>query len=201
MTPTGVGVKPVEGQIEVGKHKTKKQDAPDYYMTGGTEVMRFGNHNAHNRRAGTSVALNTIEEEKHETQTSNYYEGISEKDNSGMLNSNNFRYSKDAKEFEFDDDKKDDPKRSAARIPVDIFNKSLTHEDMSKMSATNRSSDDRPENRDKSATATTNIDIQTAHRKKVSQSAVNDSHFRGSILNSEVFDSKSDSQETPQKPL
>lgn len=174
-------------------------------MTSGTEVMRFGSHNAHNRRAGTSVALNTIEEEKHETQTSNYFEGISEKDNSGILNSNHFRYSKDAKEFEFDDDKKDDQKRSAARIPVDIFNKSLTNEDMSRMSATNRSSDDRPEHRDKSATATPNItpniDILTAQRKKVSQSAVNESHFRGSILNSEVFDSKSDSQETPQKPL
>jgi hypothetical protein len=75
---------------------------------------------------GGMIHLNTIEEEKQETQTSNYYEGLSEKDDSRMMGSNNLRYSANTKEYEFDEE----TKRSAQKMTSDIFNKSLTKEDL-----------------------------------------------------------------------
>lgn len=50
--------------------------------------------------------LNTIEEEKHETQTSNYFEGASERDDSRLMGSNHLRHSNHTKDFEIDDETK-----------------------------------------------------------------------------------------------
>ena len=48
--------------------------------------------------------LNTIEEEKNETQTSNYIENASEREDSKLLSSNNLRSSNMMGGLEFDDE-------------------------------------------------------------------------------------------------
>ena len=125
-TPQTKEKKPIEGKVEGGKAK-KKSDLQDYYMQAPTsEAIRFGVGKGESKRMGGMVHLNTIEEEKQETQTSNYYEGLSEKDDSRMMGSNNLRYSANTKEYEFDEE----TKRSAQKMTSDIFNKSLTKEDL-----------------------------------------------------------------------
>lgn len=52
------------------------------------------------------MPLNTIEEEKIETQTSNYLENISERDESRLLSSNNFHGS-NLNQIEFDEELKE----------------------------------------------------------------------------------------------
>jgi len=126
---------------------------------------------------GGQIHLNTIEEEKHETQTSNYFEGMSEKDDSRMMGSNNLRYSNNTKEFDFEEE----TKRSAQKLTSDIFNKSLTKEDIQKLPFSTRSTGDRAES-------------DHLAKKKFSQSAAEGSlrQYRQSIQNSEVFDNGSD---------
>lgn len=110
-------------------------------MSSGSEVIRFGVGKAESKRMGGLIHLNTIEEEKHETYTSNYFEGISEKDDSRMMGSNNLRYSNNTKEFDFEEE----TKRSAHKLTSDIFNKSLTKEDMQKLPFSTRSTGDHAE--------------------------------------------------------
>ena len=74
---------------------------PSHMLTGGPQSYG-GAHNPYEMRGGPSAAkmamlmgfnhLNTIEEEKHETQTSNYFRdgGESERDDSRHLNTTNF---------------------------------------------------------------------------------------------------------------
>ena len=50
--------------------------------------------------------MNTIEEEKHETQTSNYFDANSEREDSRLMGSNNLRGSNFMKEFDLDEDQK-----------------------------------------------------------------------------------------------
>jgi len=80
--------------------------------------MRFGNarvgssDSSPGRSPGTTsgpahyVHLNTIEEEKHETQTSNYFDGTSEREDSRLMGSNNLRGSNIMKEFDLEDEQK-----------------------------------------------------------------------------------------------
>lgn len=158
--------KPLEGKVEGGKPK-KKSDVQDYYSAGpSSEVIRFGIGKGESKRMGAQIHLNTIEEEKHETQTSNYFEGMSEKDDSRMMGSNNLRYSNNTKEFEFEEE----TKRSAHKMTSDIFNKSLTKEDMQKLPFSTRSTGDRMES-------------DVLAKKKFSQSAAEGSlrQFRQSV--------------------
>lgn len=74
------------------------------------------------------MSLNTIEEEKNETQTSNYFEG-SERDESRLMSSNQLRNSQNTKDFELEEESK----RSASKIGTEFFNKSLTKEDIQKI--------------------------------------------------------------------
>lgn len=140
-----------------------------------SDAIRFGK--GESKRMGGQIHLNTIEEEKHETQTSNYFEGMSEKDDSRMMGSNNLRYSNNTKEFEFDDE----TKRSAHKVTSDIFNKSLTKEDLQKLPFSTRSTGDR-------------MEADALAKKKFSQSAAEGSlrQYRQSVQNSEVFDNGSD---------
>ena len=64
------------------------------------DMMKFGNASIKTKGNTTSsplnrdrqfVYLNTIEEERHETQTSNYQENASEREDSKVLSSNHIR--------------------------------------------------------------------------------------------------------------
>lgn len=118
----------------------KKNEIQDYFSI--AEGGRFGGAKAAaHSRPGASMQLNTIEEEKpNETQTSQFE--YASQDDSRALGSNNFRYSHTGKEFELDDESN---KRSAAKLPTDIFNKSLTNDELSKMPFSTRSTGDRPD--------------------------------------------------------
>ncbi len=73
----------------------KKESPKESY---GVDNIKFGNAGIRSKNSTHSpslgdrafVPLNTIEEEKIETQTSNYLENISERDDSRLLSSNNF---------------------------------------------------------------------------------------------------------------
>ena len=79
--------------------------------------MKFGNAKLHAASApnsgrspligpGAYHQLNTIEEEKNETQTSNYFDATSEREDSRLMGSNNLRGSNIMKEFDLDEDQK-----------------------------------------------------------------------------------------------
>jgi hypothetical protein len=63
--------------------------------------MKFGNSSIRSKNNGTHspllgdrfIHLNTIEEEKHETQTSNYIENVSEREDSKLFSSHHLRAS------------------------------------------------------------------------------------------------------------
>ena len=101
------------------KAKAKKEGLEDYFTPGSSsDVMRFGNSrigssdssSSPGRSPGTVsgpahfVHLNTIEEEKHETQTSCYFDGTSEREDSRLMGSNNLRGSNIMKEFDLEDE-------------------------------------------------------------------------------------------------
>ena len=75
---------------------------------------------------GAYHQLNTIEEEKHETQTSNYIDGNSEREDSKLLGSNNLRGSNFMKDFDLDEEQK----KSLSKLSPEILNKSLAKEDV-----------------------------------------------------------------------
>ena len=75
---------------------------------------------------GAYHQLNTIEEEKHETQTSNYMDGNSEREDSKLLGSNNLRGSNFMKDFDLDEEQK----KSLSKLSPEILNKSLAKEDV-----------------------------------------------------------------------
>ena len=94
--------------------------------------MKFGNSSIQSNSApnsgrspligaGAYHQLNTIEEEKHETQTSNYFDGASEREDSKLMGSNNLRGSNFMKEFDLDEEQK----KSLAKFSPDTVNKSL----------------------------------------------------------------------------
>jgi hypothetical protein len=91
-----------------------------------------------------------------------------------VLDSNNFRYSNNAKEFDLDEESK----RSAHKLPTDIFNKSLTKDDLTKMPFSTRSTGERP-------------DSEIERKKKVSQSAAEETlrHYRAQ---NDVFEDQSE---------
>lgn len=108
-------------KIELGSEDSKKdldvdeddkkseENAKETY---GIDSMKFGNSSIRGKSASQSpmlgergfVQLNTIEEERHETQTSQYMESASEVENSKLLSSSNMRNSANMVGFEFDED-------------------------------------------------------------------------------------------------
>ena len=61
-------------------------------------MIKFGNASVHSKHLGMQspmdrqfALLNTIEEDKNETQTSNYIENASEREDSKLLSSNQLR--------------------------------------------------------------------------------------------------------------
>lgn len=97
----------------------KKSELKESY---GVDMMKFGNASIRTKNGTHSpmmgerqfVHLNTIEEEKHETQTSNYVENASEREDSKLLSSNQFRGSNlgGGLDFESDGHKSSIPKLS-----------------------------------------------------------------------------------------
>ena len=79
-------------------------------------MMKFGNASIRSKGNNTTQSplskerqfayLNTIEEERHETQTSNYQENASEREDSKVLSSNQMRQSSNTIPLEFDQDSK-----------------------------------------------------------------------------------------------
>lgn len=98
--------------------------------------MKFGigKMDASNKRATAQIVLNTIEEERHETQTSNYYD-VQSMEESRANTSHQIRYSAN-KEFEFEDDR-----GSKTKLPIELFNKSLSKEDMQRLPFSTRSNE------------------------------------------------------------
>jgi len=80
----------------------------------GIDSMKFGNSLIRGKGNNTTHSplladrtfqqLNTIEEDKNETQTSNYMESASERENSKILSSNNLRNSSNVVGLEFDEE-------------------------------------------------------------------------------------------------
>ena len=77
--------------------KKGKLDQPKDSYGAGTESMKFGNAAIRSKNNGTHspllgerqfANLITIEEDKNETQTSNYFENASEREDSRMMSSN-----------------------------------------------------------------------------------------------------------------
>lgn len=75
-------------------------------MKFGNSIIRSKNNNSHSPLMADRQfqQLNTIEEEKNETQTSNYIENASEREDSKLLSSNNLRSSNMMGGLEFDDE-------------------------------------------------------------------------------------------------
>lgn len=174
---------PIEGKIEVGKSKKAKKGSPDYCET---DKIKFGIKEAGKSaqgRIGGYMQLNTIEEERHETQTSHYFEGQSERDDSRLMGSNNLRNSQHAGGFDIDDELK----KSGSKMVNDYFlNKSLSKDEKPAMST--RSKED-------------NV-IETESKKKFSQSVADASlrNFRTSVQNNEVFDNTSEASSNSSPP-
>ena len=77
--------------------------------------MKFGNSRIESSSApnsgrspllkeGAYHQLNTIEEDKAETQTSNYFDATSEREDSRLMGSNNLRGSNFMKDFDLDEE-------------------------------------------------------------------------------------------------
>ena len=116
----------------------KKETAKESY---GVDSMKFGNSSIRGKSSSHSPLLaerafqqlNTIEEEKHETQTSNYMESASERENSKLLSSNNLRNSQQLVGLEFEEETKS-AKHSAKnsekqKMSPDMLNKSLLRDE------------------------------------------------------------------------
>ena len=97
-----------EDDSKKSKDDGESKDSKDSY---GMDPMKFGNAAIRSKNNGThSPLLNerqfanliTIEEDKNETQTSNYLENASERDDSKVLSSNQFRGS-NSKGVEYED--------------------------------------------------------------------------------------------------
>ena len=95
--------------------ESKEKSKESEYAGSISESIKFGNSRIHSNSApnsgrspltgsGAYHQLNTIEEEKHETQTSNYIDGASEREDSKLLGSNNLRGSNFMKDFDLDEE-------------------------------------------------------------------------------------------------
>ena len=103
-------------KINEAKSKEEEKSKESEYGVGSiSDIVKFGNSRIHSNSApnsgrsplmgsGAYHQLNTIEEEKHETQTSNYIEGASEREDSKLLGSNNLRGSNFMKDFDLDEE-------------------------------------------------------------------------------------------------
>ena len=93
-------------------------------------MTRFGNANirskngTHSPMLGQFAHLNTIEEDKNETQTSNYIEGASEREDSRLLSSNQLRSSNLAG-LEFDEG---ESHRTSTHKSLEKLNKTLSRD-------------------------------------------------------------------------
>lgn len=107
--------------------KKNKEEVKESY---GVDSIKFGNARTKNITNSPSIAerafvpLNTIEEERNETQTSNYLENISEREDSRLMSSNNFRGSNiNGLEFE------EEQKSLGHKMSPEMLNKTLNRED------------------------------------------------------------------------
>ena len=114
---------------EESKKGKSKDEAKDSY---GLDPMKFGNAAIRSKNNGTHspllgerqfANLVTIEEDKNETQTSNYIENASEREDSKLFSSNNFRGSTYNMEFE------DGDKASSLHKSPKNLNKMLSQSD------------------------------------------------------------------------
>lgn len=112
---------------EPTEEKKKKEEVKESYVV---DSIKFGNARSKNISNSPSIAerafvpLNTIEEERNETQTSNYLENISEREDSRLMSSNNFRGSNiNGLEFE------EEQKSLGHKMSPEMFNKTLNRED------------------------------------------------------------------------
>ena len=93
---------------ESGQTPKKKDSMKELKDSYGLEMTRFGNANIRSKNGtqspmlGQFAHLNTIEEDKNDTQTSNYVDGASEREDSRLLSSNQLRGSNMAG-LEFDE--------------------------------------------------------------------------------------------------
>ena len=71
------------------------------------------------------VHLNTIEEERYETHTSNYMDGMSERDDSKLLSSNQLRNSQIGKDLDLESQ---DKEAITQKMSPDLLNNSLGNE-------------------------------------------------------------------------
>ena len=71
----------------------KESISPDMMKFGNASIRTKGNNSTYSplNKDRQFAYLNTIEEERHETQTSNYQENASEREDSKVLNSNHMR--------------------------------------------------------------------------------------------------------------
>ena len=127
-----------EGKATSASEEKLKGKESEYIGAGNVaDIIKFGNSRIHANSApnsgrsplmggGAYHQLNTIEEEKHETQTSNYIDGNSEREDSKLLGSNNLRGSNFMKDFDLDEEQK----KSLSKLSPDILNKSLAKEDV-----------------------------------------------------------------------
>lgn len=98
-------------------------------------MMKFGNASVRTQKSNVTHSpligqrefynLNTIEEEKNETQTSNYVENASEREDSRLLSSNNLRNSNMAG-LDFEDDSH---KISMPKLSPEVFDQTLSRDD------------------------------------------------------------------------
>ena len=130
-----------EEETKKKEKKKKSSDKDDRKETAkesyGVDAMKFGNSSIRGKATHSPMIadrtfqqLNTIEEEKHETQTSNYMESASERENSKLLGSNNLRNSQQLVGLEFEEETKNSAKNSEkAKLSPDLLNKSLLRDE------------------------------------------------------------------------
>ena len=96
-TPRSGEKKDKEGSDKKDKDSPNEKEAKELSESYGVDIMKFGNASIRSKSNTTHsplfgerqfVQLNTIEEDKHETQTSNYFENASEREDSKLLGSN-----------------------------------------------------------------------------------------------------------------
>ena len=115
---------------ESGQSPKKKDSMKELKDSYGLEMARFGIANTrskngtHSPLLGQFAHLNTIEEDKNDTQTSNYVDGASERDDSRLLSSNQLRSSNMAG-LEFDEG---ESHRTSTHKGLEKLNKTLSRD-------------------------------------------------------------------------
>lgn len=116
-----------------GKEKKKREEAKESY--GIDNVIKFGNAQIRSKTFNNSPMLdnrfhqlNTIEEEKQETQTSNYFDNASEREDSKLFSSHHLRTSANLNGLEFDEEMK-------VKMSPDSLNKTLKRENKNNQSS------------------------------------------------------------------